>query len=208
MTAIGREAMADRSGLATDGADAAGDRSGLTDQIIAEFRAFFRELRCMGSDRMRRGGMSSAHFHLLTMLDRHGEMAMGRIADVLDVSLSNASGLIDRLAERGFVERIRVPDDRRVVLVALTPHGRRTLSEIEVLKEEMLTRVLGALDLTQLKRLTRSLRDIEAAAKAVLADDPDWVEHSQLPAHAQTHGVESRHHHQESVEPAMTEGRA
>jgi DNA-binding MarR family transcriptional regulator len=208
MTAIGREAMADRSGLATDGADAADDRSGLTDQIIAEFRAFFRELRCMGSDRMRRGGMSSAHFHLLTMLDRHGEMAMGRIADVLDVSLSNASGLIDRLAERGFVERIRVPDDRRVVLVALTPHGRRTLSEIEVLKEEMLTRVLAALDLTQLKRLTRSLRDIEAAAKAVLADDPDWVEHSQLPAHAQTYGVKSRHHHQESVQPAMTEGRA
>src|SRR5919198_5477237 len=209
MTVIGREATADRSSVASDGADAADDRSGLTDQIIAEFRTFFRELRCMGGDRMRRGGMSSAHFHLLSMLDRHGEMAMGRIADVLDVSLSNASGLIDRLAERGLVERVRVPDDRRVVLVELTPDGRRTLAETEVLKAEMLTRVIGALDHRQLERLAQSLHDIEAAAKAVLADDPDWVEHSRLPSHQDLHGGELRHpHHHDAALPAATEGRA
>jgi DNA-binding MarR family transcriptional regulator len=207
MTAIGREATSARTGSTSDAIDAAADRSALTDHIIAEFRAFFRELRCMGSDRMRRGGMSSAHFHLLSMLDRHGEMAMGRIADTLDVSLSNASGLIDRLEERGLVERIRVPDDRRVVLVTLTPVGRRTLAEIEVLKEEMVNRLLGALDVTQIKRLARSLHDIEEAAKVVLADDPDWVEHSQLPAHAQTYSVELRHHQHEAA-PVATEGRA
>ena len=209
MTAIRRGESADRSGSTSSGSGTAADRSALADQIIAEFRAFFRELRCLGSDRMRRGGMSSAHFHLLSMLDRHGQMAMGRIADVLDVSLSNASGLIDRLAERGLVERVRVPDDRRVVLVELTPDGRRTLAETEVLKAEMLTRVIGALDHRQLERLAQSLHDIEAAAKAVLADDPDWVEHSRLPSHQDLHGGELRHpHHHDAALPAATEGRA
>ena len=51
-------------------------------------------------------------------------MPMSRLAEMLDVSLSNATGLIDRMEERGFVERIRVPDDRRVVLVQ-RDRGRR-----------------------------------------------------------------------------------
>ena len=45
---------------------------------------------------------------------------MSRLADMLDVSDSNASGVVDRLEERGYVERIRVPNDRRVVLVRAT----------------------------------------------------------------------------------------
>ena len=199
MTAIGREGTTDRAVL--------------TDQIIAEFRTFFRELRCMGTDRLRRGGMSMAHFHLLSMLDRHGEMAMSRVADVLDVSLSNASGLIDRLEERGLVERIRVPDDRRVVLVRVTDLGRRTLSEAEIIKEEMLTRILGALEPEQLRRVGNALRDIEGAAQAVLASDETWLEHSRV--HAQGHAPETRHESTFRDEPqvevnesALIEGRS
>ena len=176
MTAIGREG--------------ATDRSGLTDQIIAEFGTFFRELRCMGSDRMRRGGVSSAHFHLLSMLERHGEMAMSKVADVLDVSLSNASGLIDRLEERGLVERIRVPDDRRIVLVRLTETGRKTLGEIEVLKEELVRRVIVRLSPRQLDQLNSTLTDLKEAARATLESDPMWQAHAQ--AHTTFHAATQR----------------
>jgi DNA-binding MarR family transcriptional regulator len=176
MTAIGREQATDRS-----------DR---TNEIIAEFRTFIRELRCMGSDRMRRGGVSTAHFHLLSMLDRHGEMAMSRVAEALDVSLSNASGLIDRLEERGLVERIRVPDDRRVVLVRLTETGRRTLGEFEVLKDEMVRRIVGQLTAAQLDRLSRALTDVKQAVRATLESDPTWQAHAQ--AHSGFHAVTHR----------------
>jgi MarR family transcriptional regulator, organic hydroperoxide resistance regulator len=176
--------------MTTIGREGATDRSDLTNQIIAEFGSFFRELKCMGSDRMRRGGVSSAHFHLLAMLDRHGEMAMSRVAEVLDVSLSNASGLIDRLEERGLVERIRVPDDRRIVLVKLTGTGRKTLGEAEVLKEELVGRVLRRLDSTQLDRLNEALTDLKAAVRATLDSDPSWQAHAQ--AHASFHAVAYR----------------
>ena len=69
----------------------------------------------MGGDRMRQGRVSMTHLHILSMLDHHGELPMSRLADLLDVSLSNATGLIDRMEERGLVERVRDPDDRRVV---------------------------------------------------------------------------------------------
>jgi DNA-binding MarR family transcriptional regulator len=172
------------------GSAGAAERSNLTNQIIAEFGTFFRELKCMGSDRMRRGGVSTAHFHLLAMLDRHGQMAMSRVADVLDVSLSNASGLIDRLEERGFVERLRVPDDRRVVLVQLTQSGRQTLKDAEVLKDEMVGRVLGRLTAKQLERVNEVMGDIKEAARATLDSDPIWRAHAQ--AHATFHAVPYR----------------
>ena len=62
-------------------------------------------------------GVSMTQVHVLSLLQHHGDVPMSRLADLLDVSVSNATGLIDRMEERGLVERVRVPDDRRVVIV-------------------------------------------------------------------------------------------
>jgi len=158
-------------------AGTAADRQRLSESIIAQFRAAFRELRCMGGDRMRRAGVSYTHFHIVSLLDRHGEMPMSRLADMIEVSDSNASGLIDRLEERGYVERIRVPDDRRVVHVRATDVGRRMLSEAEVLKEGMVQDVLDRLDTAQLERLARAVEDLTVAAQATF---PELAQHDHV----------------------------
>ena len=80
------------------------------------------QIKCASSERLVRLGISMAQLHILYTLQRSGEMPMSRLADVLNVSVSNATGLIDRIEERGFVERTRVPEDRRVVL---DPRHRR-----------------------------------------------------------------------------------
>src|SRR5690349_21638716 len=91
--------------------------------LIADVRSFLGELKCVGSERLLRMGISMAQLHVLHVLERHGELAMSRLAETLDVSFSAATGLVDRIEERGFVERIRVPSDRRVVLVRITAGG-------------------------------------------------------------------------------------
>ena len=96
-----------------------------TDRIIADFRVTMTQLKCAMSERLLRLGVSMAQVHILYTLHRSGEMPMSRLADVLNVSLSNATGLIDRIEERGFIERTRVPEDRRVVIVRLTPRAAR-----------------------------------------------------------------------------------
>ena len=166
----------------------------MSDAIIAQFRGALRELRCMGGDRVRRAEISSTHVHILSMLDRHGEMPMGRLAEMLDVSLSNASGLIDRLEDRGLVERIRVADDRRVVLVRATEPGRAKLVEVEVLKDGMIQSLLDRLDGSQLKRVALALDDVREAASAAFAADPELARHE----HGHDHdpaGHHPRHAH-------------
>ncbi len=156
------------------------DRDALSKAIIAQFRSGLRELRCMSGDKMRRTELSFTNSHILSMLDHHGEMPMSRVAEMLDVSLSNASGVIDRLEDRGLVERLRVPDDRRVVLVRPTDAGRAALIRVEVLKEGLMQNLLDRLDDTRLQRLALALEDVRSAAVEAFASDPDLVRHEHL----------------------------
>lgn len=154
------------------------DRRETTAQMIAQFRDMLREMRCVGSQKLVRRGVSMSHFHLMALLARHGELGMTRIADVLDVSLSTATGLIDRMEERGLVGRVRVPDDRRAVRVNLTDTGRAALADLEVLQDDVLARVLGRLEDAQIERLFAAVEDLRDAVRAVAAEDPDLFAHN------------------------------
>jgi DNA-binding MarR family transcriptional regulator len=136
--------------------------------IIADFRVSMGELKCIGSERLLRQGISMAQLHVLYLVESHGEMPMNRLADMLDISFSNATGLIDRIEERGFVERMRVPTDRRIVVVRLTPAGRRMLDEIEDVREQILRRVLDELDPVQLAGVASAMIDLRNAVVATL----------------------------------------
>jgi DNA-binding MarR family transcriptional regulator len=137
--------------------------------IIADFRATMGELKCLGSERLVRLGISMSQLHVMHLLDRHGDIPMSRLAELVDVSLSNATGLIDRLEERGYVERIRVANDRRVVLVRITAAGRGVLNEVESGREGIFDRILDELDPGQLSRLAAALADLRSALTTTFA---------------------------------------
>jgi MarR family transcriptional regulator, organic hydroperoxide resistance regulator len=133
--------------------------------IIADFRATMTQLKCASSERLLRLGVSMAQLNIMYTVQRNGEMTMSHLADVLNVSLSNASGLIDRMEERGFVDRTRVPEDRRVVLVRVTPAGSRMLDEVDALSDHLLRSVLEQLDSTQLPGIARAVTALRTAVE-------------------------------------------
>ena len=98
---------------------------------------------------------------------------MSHLADMLDVSLSAATGLVDRVEERGFVERIRVPSDRRIVLVRITAAGRQMLDDVEILREGIIRRVLDELDEAQLSAVAAAMADLRVAVETALGGDAD-----------------------------------
>jgi DNA-binding MarR family transcriptional regulator len=154
------------------------ERTALVDGIVAQFRASLGELRCVGSERLVRHGVSMAHLHLMSMLDRHGELPMSRVAELLGVSDSNATGLVDRMEEHGFVERVRHPEDRRVVLVRVSDRGRQILADVEVLRDDLVVRILGRLDTPRLERLAQALDDVRSAVAEVAANEPGVFAHA------------------------------
>src|SRR6266436_758189 len=125
----------------------------LVDAVVDQLHAMIGSLRCAGPGRMVKVGISMTHLHILWVLDHHGELPMSRLAELLDVSVSNATGLIDRMEERGLIERIRVPDDRRIVIVRASAEGVRIRDEIEAVKQDRIRSILGRLDPDQLSRI-------------------------------------------------------
>jgi len=145
--------------------------------IIADIRTAFAELRCVGAERLVKAGVSMTHLHVLSTLDHHGEMPMSRLAELLDISVSNATGLVDRLEERGLVERVRDLHDRRVVIARLSDGGRAMLDEVQVLKEDLIRSILGNLDRAQLDGVAQAIRDLREAAVAVSSSRPELAAH-------------------------------
>jgi DNA-binding MarR family transcriptional regulator len=150
----------------------------IRERIVAELHRTIGTLRCAGTARLVRAGISMTHLHVLWMLQHHGDLSMSRVAELLDVSLSNATGIVDRMEERGLVERVRVAGDRRLVLVRPAPEGLRTLDDVETVKHDRLRAILGHLDGRQLKRLSQSFDDVIGALEAEgLPHESDHVHH-------------------------------
>jgi DNA-binding MarR family transcriptional regulator len=154
-------------GSATEASEATKSRiaSGIHDMIAG--------FRCAGTGRLVKAGVSMTHMHVMWLLQHHGDLPMSRMAELLDVSFSNATGIVDRMEERGLVERVRVPDDRRVVLVRIAARGVAALEETEALKQDRLQAIIGHLDEVQLERLATALDDIRGAV--VEEFGPDYL---------------------------------
>lgn len=108
-------------------------------------------------------GIESWEFDVLAALRRAGgdyELSPGRLIRETLVTSGTMTNRIDRLAARGFVERLPDPNDRRGVLVKLTPEGRTAVDgafgELVDAERELLTE-LPARDRKQLAALLRQL---------------------------------------------------
>src|SRR6476469_8985653 len=90
--------------------------------------------------------VSKLHMFVLMLLENHGPLSMSRLAALVDVSLSNLTGIVDRMEQHGLVERIRDDRDRRLVLVRATASGVLRCEEMDGLRREQLRLLVAALD--------------------------------------------------------------
>lgn len=96
----------------------------------------------------------------LEAISREEGLMMSDLGRKLDISLSTATGIIDRLIEKKLVKRERNGGDRRVVRVVLTDKGRRTNLTYQKQKKEIFARMLGALSSGEQEQLIHILEKI------------------------------------------------
>ena len=126
--------------------------------LIARQRKAIAEQGCFRT-------ISSTQRHVLLLLDSEGPMTMGRIAELLDVSLPNVTGIVERMVDHGLVARIRSDDDRRIVSVAVTDAGRQTVEEIDLVRRSQLAAVICRLSAEQQERALSTFTDLRQAAE-------------------------------------------
>jgi DNA-binding MarR family transcriptional regulator len=92
---------------------------------LSAFGAVKRDLgRCLPPDCP--GGSAA----VLTLLGRHGDMRMSKLAELLAVDMSVTSRHVAHVADRGWIERCPDPADKRSRILRLTAPGRVQLDEL------------------------------------------------------------------------------
>ena len=94
-----------------------------------------------------------------------GPERMGNIAGCLSTSMSSATSMIDRLVDKGLVERSPDASDRRVVTCQLTSSGREEMDRFSRIHQLRLTQMAGWLTVEELQTVVDAMEILCSAAQ-------------------------------------------
>jgi DNA-binding MarR family transcriptional regulator len=72
--------------------------------------------------------ISKREFVLVVLIGKMGEMIMSEIADYLQIPMSTATGVVDKLVEKDYVERRFSQEDRRIIKIGLSKAGKNVFN--------------------------------------------------------------------------------
>lgn len=75
-------------------------------------------------------GINRTDGRCLDVIDRFGELTAGKLAKEVGLTTGAVTAMIDRLETAGLVQRKRDADDRRKVLIEMTPGAKQVTMEI------------------------------------------------------------------------------
>ena len=104
--------------------------------------------------------LTDSQFNVLMLLKHQAGqdgMSQTRLGRMLLVNRSNVTGLIDRMEQAAWVERVDEAEDRRVKRVRLTAAGRKLLEKAEKAYFKRVEEVVGTIEPAQIQMLTQLL---------------------------------------------------
>lgn len=130
------------------------------DRIQIHFARLFRKF-----------GLTNSQYNVLRILRGEGKpLPILEIASRTVTVVPGITGLIDRLEKAGFVRRERCEEDRRVIYVAITEEGLKSLAQIDKPDQELHVELWKNLTQRELKELNRLL---EKAREGMEVGDDD-----------------------------------
>ena len=113
--------------------------------------------------------LTSARTRVLWELQHTGPSTQHVLAERLDVSPRNITGLVDALEAGGYVTRSPHPSDRRATIVSLTASAQRMMGEMQREHAELTDDLLGAVEPADRAALERGVDAIAARLRELVA---------------------------------------
>ncbi|WP_433218122.1 MarR family winged helix-turn-helix transcriptional regulator [Dactylosporangium sp. CS-047395] len=134
----------------------------MEDESLAElFWGVARRLRHQSHESLQPFGITPGQARALGVLAKHGTMRPSGLSEHLLIAPRSATEVVDGLQERGMVERLPDPNDRRATLLRLTASGAATAERIRAERGAQGERFFAALperDRAELARILAALR--------------------------------------------------
>ncbi len=120
--------------------------------------------KCQGSEEQvqRELGLSPAEFNALIVVEDKAEITGSEFSGRMSLSLSRGSRVLNNLVADGYARTRLSPQDRRTVLISLTPKGRKTKRRMFGHMEACESRICRGLDREKLTQVRDALELLEA----------------------------------------------
>lgn len=89
--------------------------------------------------------LKAVEFSILVLVASNEQVNQKQLGQALDVSPPNLAVTLDRMVERGWVERVRSTEDRRSQIVVLTKAGQQLVQRAEKIAGSMENEALAVL---------------------------------------------------------------
>lgn len=129
----------------------------LLNDILALIRSRNRKL-------MEKYDITPLQYRALKII-RDEHPTMGDLCDLLYLSSSTVTDLVDRLESNNLVKRVRSREDRRVIILEITENGISLLDNIQEKKLEVLSKALSLLDERERDEIKRALLKLYSVLK-------------------------------------------
>ena len=119
----------------------------------------------------RRHGLSHAALNALAVIEGNGApMATGEIGALMHITSGTMTSVLDTLERNGYIARLTDPDDRRRVLVDVTPEAQAVLNRLLPEVVQTTTAVMAGIGEKRLHEFLSTLGAVRAAIAAVPED--------------------------------------
>jgi DNA-binding MarR family transcriptional regulator len=139
-------------------------------QALAELRYQIRVFLRFSEEAARKMGLEPQQHQLMLALKGLPpgmHPTIGTLAERMQIQHHSAVELVNRLSSGGLVRRSRAGEDRRQVLLCLTPKGEKVLRELSIGHKAEL-RSQGPALVAALERVMRSTKDAHGSAPNIL----------------------------------------
>lgn len=104
--------------------------------------------------------ISITEIHTIEAIGMYSEKTMSEVAQKLKITVSTLTTAINKLIKKGYVERKRIEEDRRVVLIKLTKRGKLAFRLHQRFHGEMINNAIEGLSESEEEILISSLNKI------------------------------------------------
>jgi len=111
--------------------------------------------------------LTMPQLRVVVVLFKEGPSRMSALAASLGIGLATATGIVDRLVERGHVVREAYPEDRRVVMCRLSEEGEKLMRGLWRSGHDQIRRLLERMTPSQLETVAKATETFIAVAKEV-----------------------------------------
>lgn len=140
------------------------DTGGVSDPVavLKLFRVIFQSVNRHSHEVERKAGIGGAQLWALAEISGRPRITVTELAKAMSIHQSTASNLLEKLESQNYVARNRSDEDRRVVLLTLTPQGEEVLNKAPLPYRGVLSDALLKLDAAGLAMLQGSLEQLVA----------------------------------------------